>query len=221
MTDLAESLVECGVEVTALSGRGRYNGGERLSAAEEYKGVRIERAWSTSRGKGSGFSRLSDYLSFYFGASWKLMRLPRHDVVMALTTPPLIGLIAVTIGRARRMRVVSLVQDVYPDVAVALGTIRKGNPATRLLDALGRYLLRKSDRIVVLGECMRERIIAKMERRIPSRHSIIRTVSSSSSFRGTSVGSTSSPQYSRPRVCCATVTTSCFSSSGRGTRLPR
>src|SRR6266852_2052770 len=31
MTDLAESLVERGVAVTALAGRGRYTGGEKLS----------------------------------------------------------------------------------------------------------------------------------------------------------------------------------------------
>lgn len=162
MTDLAESLVEQGVEVTALSGRGRYNGGESLSLSEEYKGVRIRRAWATSFGKGSLFGRLADYLSFYLGASRTLLRLPRHDIVMALTTPPLIGLIALIIGRLRDMRVVSLVQDVYPDVAVALGSLKKRNPATRLLDALNRFVLRKSDRIVVLGECMRERVAAKV-----------------------------------------------------------
>ena len=88
MTDLAESLVERGVEVTAVAGRGRYNGGERLPAREDYKGVAIERAWSTGRGKRNSLARLSDYLSFYVGASWKLWRLPRHDVVMALTTEP-------------------------------------------------------------------------------------------------------------------------------------
>lgn len=162
MTDLAESLVESGVDVTAVSGRGRYNGGEVLPAREDYKGVAIERAWSTGRGKRSSRARLSDYLSFYLGASWKLLRLPRHDVVMALTTPPLIGLIAVITCRLRRMRVVSLVQDVYPDVAVSLGALRKRSPLTHLLDAVSRFVLRKSDRIVVLGECMRERILAKV-----------------------------------------------------------
>jgi glycosyltransferase involved in cell wall biosynthesis len=162
MTELAESLFERGLEVTALSGRGRYNGGERLSSSEEYKGIRIERAWATSFGKGSTLTRLADYLSFYLGASWRLLRLPRHDIVMVLTTPPLIGLVALVIVRLRRMRVVSLVQDVYPDVAVALGSLRARNPVTRFLDYLSRLVLRKSDRIIVLSDCMRERIAAKI-----------------------------------------------------------
>ncbi len=70
MTDLAESLVQRGVAVTALAGRGRYTGGEKLSPREDYKGVRIERAWSTGFGKRNIAARISDYLSFYFGASW-------------------------------------------------------------------------------------------------------------------------------------------------------
>ena len=173
MTDLAESLVEQGVEVTALSGRGRYNGGERLERSAAYKGVRIERAWATSFGKGSSLARVSDYLSFYLGASWKLLRLPRHDIVMALTTPPLIGLIALVIGRLRRLRVVSLVQDIYPDVAVSLGALRERSIVTRLLNRIGRFTLRRSNRIVVLGECMRERIIAKVGQDASARIDVI------------------------------------------------
>lgn len=162
MTELAESLVERGVKVTALAGRGRYNGGEALPGNEDHKGVRIERAWATSYGKGNILGRLSDYLSFYVGASWRLMRLPRHDIVMALTTPPLIGLIALVIGRLRGMRVVMLVQDVYPDIAIALGTLSPRNPVTTFLDYLNRLILRRADRIIVLGECMKECVTAKV-----------------------------------------------------------
>ena len=162
MTDLAESLVERGVEVTALAGRGRYNGGESLPPREVYRGVRVERAWATSFGKGNLIGRLADYLSFYLGATWKLLRLPRHDIVMALTTPPLIAFVALVVCRLRGMRVVSLVQDVYPDVAVRLGALNRRNPATRALDWLGRLTLRNSDRVVVVGECMRERLVAKV-----------------------------------------------------------
>src|SRR5436309_8845363 len=63
MTDLAESLVGQGFEVTALSGRGRYNGGGRLAPREDYRGVRVERAWATSFGKGSVVGRLADYFT--------------------------------------------------------------------------------------------------------------------------------------------------------------
>ncbi len=162
MTDLAESLVERGVAVTALAGRGRYTGGEKLTQREDYRGVRIERAWATGFGKRSVAGRISDYASFYLGATWTLLRLPPHDAVMALTTPPLIGLAALLIGRLRRMRVIMLVQDVYPDIAVALGTLRPRSPVTKALEWISTQALRRCDRIVVLSESMRQRIAAKV-----------------------------------------------------------
>jgi len=162
MTELAESLVERGVEVTALAGRGRYSGGEKLARREVYKGVRIERAWATSFGKGSLSGRISDYLSFYIGATWALLRLQRHDVVMALTTPPLIGLVALVIGRLRRMRVVMLVQDVYPDIAVALGALPPHSLITKTIGWISNQTLKRSDRIVVLSESMCKRLTVKV-----------------------------------------------------------
>jgi colanic acid biosynthesis glycosyl transferase WcaI len=166
MTELAESLVEQGVEVTALAGRGRYNGGEGLAPREDYRGARIRRAWSTSFGKKSIAGRLFDYASFYLGATFELLRMPRHDIVMALTTPPLIGLVALLVGRLRGMRVVSLVQDVYPDIAVALGALSPNSLATRILDWLNRFVLRGVDRTIVLSDCMRDRIAAKVANRL-------------------------------------------------------
>jgi glycosyltransferase involved in cell wall biosynthesis len=162
MTDLAESLAEASVEVTALAGRGRYNGGGALPRREEYRGVKVERAWATSFGKASVPGRLSDYLSFYLGAAWKLLTLPRHDVVMALTTPPLISLLALLVCGLRGMRLVALVQDIYPDVGVALGTFKKGSILTRILEWLNVLVLRRADRIIVLGDCMREVVASKV-----------------------------------------------------------
>lgn len=173
MTDLAESLVGRGFEVTAVAGRGRYNGGGRLPRREEHLGVKVERAWATGFGKGSVAGRLADYLTFYLGAAWKLFALPRHDVVMALTTPPLIGLLALAVCRLRGMKVAALVQDVYPDVGVALGAFRAGSPATRALDRLNRLVVSRADRVVVLGECMRGRVAAKAGRGAEGRIDVI------------------------------------------------
>ena len=161
MTELAESLVESGHEITAISGRGLYGGGGNLTAKQRYEGVSIERAWSTRFGKKSAAGRLADYLSFYVGATWKLLTIRRHDIVLALTTPPLISLVALLAARVRGMRLVALIQDVYPDVAVALGALKSTSPLTRLLERLNRFTLRGADRIIVLSECMRDRILSK------------------------------------------------------------
>lgn len=173
MTALAENLVEYGVEVTALAGRGRYNGGGMLPSHEYYKGVLIERAWATSFGKKSTTGRLADYLTFYLGAFWKLLTMPRQDVVMALTTPPLIGLVALIVGRLRKMHFVALMEDVYPDVAIALGALKANSLLTRLLEWLSCRMLRNADRIIVLSDCMLERIVSKVGKDAAERIDVI------------------------------------------------
>lgn len=173
MTDLGESLGAEGITVTAVAGRGRYNGGARLPARAEHAGVKIERAWATGFGKGTVAGRLADYFSFYLGAAVKLLRLPQHDIMLALTTPPLISLLALAVCRLRRMRLVALVQDVYPDVGIVLGTFKRGSLITRLLDGLNRLVLRHADRVVVLGECMREVVAAKSGRHAAERIDVI------------------------------------------------
>lgn len=173
MTELAQNLCEQGVEVTALASRGRYNGGETLPLRENYNGVRIERAWATGFGKSTLFGRLADYLTFFFGAFWKLLTMPRQDVVMALTTPPLIGLIALIVGRLRGMRFVALMEDLYPDVAIALGALNPDSGLARVLNWLTCQMLRRADRIIVLSDCMLERVIAKIGPEAYSRIDII------------------------------------------------
>lgn len=162
MTELAQNLGEYGFEVTALASRGRYNGGGALPPREDYKGVRIERAWSTSFGKKVILGRLADYLTFYGSAFWKLLTMRRQDVVMALTTPPLIGLIALIVGRLRGMRFVALMEDLYPDVAVALGALHANSMVARVLDRLTRVMLKHADRIIVLSDCMLDRVVSKV-----------------------------------------------------------
>ena len=114
MTDLAENLCEHGFEVTAVAARGRYNGGDTLPASEVHNGVRIERAWATGFGKKRLWGRLADYVTFYLSACWKLLTMPRQDVVMALTTP-----VAV--------RCASSASDTEPRSALAV-TVCSANP---------------------------------------------------------------------------------------------
>jgi colanic acid biosynthesis glycosyl transferase WcaI len=162
MTELADTLVQRGVYVTVATGRGLYRGGKKLPKKDEYKGIHIQRCWTTSFGKGNVLGRLVDYFSFYLGATWGLLRIQKHDVVMSLTTPPLIGCIGLLVGRLRGMRVVALEQDVYPEVAIALGTLKETSVVTRLLRSVSTAVLCRSDRIIALSTCMRQRLRAKV-----------------------------------------------------------
>ena len=110
-TDLAEDLASAGCDVTALASRGTYLGGRPLPAEDVHGDIRIVRAAAASFGKRTLMHRAADYLSFYASASIAIARLPRHDVVIALTMPPLIAAAGIWTKAHKGSRLVCWVQD--------------------------------------------------------------------------------------------------------------
>lgn len=161
LAELCEGLVAAGDEVTVVASRGTYLGGERLPAREEINGVRVVRAWATGFGKSSIIGRLSDYATFWLSAIVSALRQPRVDVVLAATNPPLIAAAAALFARARGVPLVTWTQDVYPEIAVAFGFMRKDSMATKLLLKIQRRTHRASDRIVAISAGMGERLKAQ------------------------------------------------------------
>ena len=75
-----------------------------------------------------------DYLTFYLSTAWHLLRLAgAGDVVVAKTDPPLISAVAGWVAGLRRARLVNWPQDLFPEVATALGVgLRRGAMSDRL-----------------------------------------------------------------------------------------
>jgi glycosyltransferase involved in cell wall biosynthesis len=162
LTDLAESLADRGYECHVLCARGRYEPGvEAPPSEEEHNGVHIHRVRATSLGRGNIIKRMADYLSFYAGAFGKALSLPSFDVVVTLTTPPIIGLVGTLLRRLRGSCQVYWSMDLHPDASLALGQMSRRNPLVALLSWLSDAVYRQSDRVVVLGPYMADRIRAK------------------------------------------------------------
>lgn len=167
LTDLGEDLAARGWEVTALAGRGSYVAGRegRLPARETFRGVAIRRVWCTSFGRRTTLGRLADYLSFLLAAATVVLLGPRHDVVVGLSTPPLVAVLG-ALGRRRGTRFVYKVEDLYPEVAVALGTLRPGSLANRFLARVSRAVLARTDAVVALDEAMASLLRQRGARRV-------------------------------------------------------
>ena len=160
-TDLAEDLVAAGHQVTVLSARGGYQGGRQLPPRETWRGVQVVRVGATSFGKGSIAGRLADYATFYVSALVTALTLPRHDVVLATTAPPLVASIGAVLRTVKGTRFVYWLQDVYPELAVEFGVLGPRSPATWAFERISRATLRRADGVVVLGDAMAERVRAK------------------------------------------------------------
>jgi glycosyltransferase involved in cell wall biosynthesis len=156
--DLAEHLAADGRVVQVLTSRGRYAGPDRTRRAYEVRrGVRVRRLPVTNWGRGPG--RLLDYATFFLGAAIWSLRARRGQIWVFLSTPPLIALLGV-LARRRGARFVYKVEDLYPDVALALGALRPG-PLARLLAALSHGTLRRADAVVALSDAMAAHLVER------------------------------------------------------------
>ncbi len=162
LTEVAVRLVERGHGVTVVTSRFAYDDPEtRFPKAETWRGIRIYRVASTGFGKGAKWRRAADFASFIVACCWRLAWLPRHDTVVALTTPPLISFIGAWLARYWRAAFFYWVMDFNPDEAIAAGWLRPGSLAARLLEWMSRFSLRQARKVIALDRFMRDRIVAK------------------------------------------------------------
>lgn len=132
--DLAEALVEDGLEVRFAGAAGGYRKDRGGRAARWLREIRA--------------------LS---GLFLQCLRGPRPDVIVALSSPPCLVALAAMAAAWHRARLLHWVMDLYPEIALALGEIREGAPA-RLVRWMMRRAYARCERVVALDADMRNRL---------------------------------------------------------------
>jgi hypothetical protein len=150
-------------DVTVLCGRPSYDPTElrpwRLYQTEEKENLRIVRVGSTAFPRFEMRKRLLNYLSYT-----KLV-IPRAlftkcDAVLAMTDPPFAGIIGAFVAILKGKPYYYNIRDLYPDMAVG-GSILPPGLLARFWERLHRWALRHAAKVIVLGEDMRNRLLAK------------------------------------------------------------
>ena len=107
LSDLADVLRERGHSVMMVGSKDRY-------------------------GRATGiFSKLREYIFFYFDARRTLMKMnPPPEVVVSMTTPPFIGLVAVALKKKKGVPFILWCMDLYPEALVASGLFCRAGAET-------------------------------------------------------------------------------------------
>jgi colanic acid biosynthesis glycosyl transferase WcaI len=162
LADFALELVERGHEVTVVTSRHAYDDpAKKFPSREVWRGIRICRVSGTGFGKRAKWRRAADFLTFLISCCWRLCILSKPDVVLALTSPPLVSVIAAGYARLHGIKFCYWIMDLNPDEAVAAGWLSPGSFAAKWLEQLSRFSLKQASAIVVLDDFMRQRILAK------------------------------------------------------------
>jgi len=180
---MAQTVVEAlssAHEVTVVCGRPSYEPTERrawrlwetekASESQQRSGVKIIRVGSTDYSRTEMWRRVLNYLT-YVALSVPRASFVPCDVVLGMTDPPFEGIVAAFVALVKGKPFVYNIRDLYPDMAVG-GSIIRAGVLTRVWERLHRWALRRAARAIVLGEDMRERIVAKGVK--PERVAVVR-----------------------------------------------
>ena len=131
LTDVAREIDPELHTVTVLCGRSAYGAVDLVNRPR----VRIVHSWDMAFSRGK-IGRVMSYASFFVGAIVQGVCGPRPELVVTLTTPPLVSLLGTLLKSLRGARHFIWEMDVYPDIAVDLNILKRRSILTRLIGIL-------------------------------------------------------------------------------------
>jgi colanic acid biosynthesis glycosyl transferase WcaI len=156
LSDLSFHLAQTGHDVVVITSQQRYvDSRARLPTNENIRGVAIHRVPTTQFGRSHLPGRLVDYASFY-ASLWRAVNriASAGDILIAKTDPPMLGALVTHAARRRKAHLVNWLQDLYPEIAVALGVPLMKGAVARALTSVRDRSLRSARTNVVIGERM-------------------------------------------------------------------
>ncbi len=163
LSDLAFELAANGHDVHVVASRQRYdNAAAELPEQESIRGLRVTRVPTTHFGRASLLGRGFDYISCYRAMARAVARLAGPgDLLVAMTDPPLLSVVAARAAKRSGARLINWLQDLYPEAASVLEVPFMRGPAQALLTALRDRSLRAAAINVAVSEAMAQRILAR------------------------------------------------------------
>ena len=168
VTDIAETLVKLGNDVTVLTGKPNYGfqkilDGYKDKNYEEINGVKIHRVNVKPR-KFSRISIIRNYLSFNrtgkrFASHFK----EEFDVVLSISLSPVISISpALLFSRKHKIPCVLYCQDLWPESTVVTGAVKRDSLTYKILYKWSKAIYEKCDRIVISSPSFKEYFVKKL-----------------------------------------------------------
>ena len=155
LTDLAEDLQAAGHKVEVFTSRQLYNRPQaQLPRHQIWQGIQIHRLQTSRFGRRHFCGRLFDIITFHLALRYANNITVKPDAWFVMTDPPLVVNTVLQLRRRLGGRVIHHVDDVYPDLAMALGSLPQRGWVSSLLGRWAQAGLRNCDQVLALGECM-------------------------------------------------------------------
>lgn len=162
LTELAEDIVEYGIEVDVITSKISYKGeNENLKDKEIYKNINIKRVRSSELNRNSYFGRIINYLTFLVSAFTAVILKKDYDCMLIVSNPPVLPIIGYLINKLKGKPYIFLLHDIYPDIAVKVGAIKEGGLIFKIMSYINKKIFNSASKIVVLGKDMKQNLLDK------------------------------------------------------------
>jgi glycosyltransferase involved in cell wall biosynthesis len=134
----------------------------RRHVVEQDGAVTVERVWTYASRTSLSGNRLANWLSVAFGATQRLVASrTRFDAIVVSSPPITLALPALLGAFAHRAPLVVDVRDVWPEIAVSMGSWRAKSWLARLVGRIADVLYARAALVTCVTETAREQIVAR------------------------------------------------------------
>lgn len=163
LTDLVTGLANSGLDSHVITAAAAYTpNGDNARNTLGIDKLSVTRLPNLPLSHHSLTARALNFLAFYCGLLVAgFFQVRRGDVVICLTDPPLVGIVAALLTRLKGARLIHWVQDIYPETATRLGFGSSTNPAIRLARSLRDWAWKRAHSNVVIGERMHAMLVSR------------------------------------------------------------
>lgn len=162
LTELAEDMVEYGLDVEVITSRSSYKGeNEDLKKQEKYKSIDIKRVYSSKFNRNSYLGRIINYLTYLISTIINLIKKSDYDCILLVSNPPVLPIIGYIMNKIKKKPYIYLIHDVYPDIAVKVGAIKENGLVFKIMSFINRKIFKSASKIIVLGKDMKKNLLSK------------------------------------------------------------
>ena len=175
INDLSTDLIKRGHDVTILTGKPNYPKGKFYEGYSFFSknndflsGAKIIRVPIITRGDGSSIRLSLYYLSFaFFGSLFALFHSRKYDFSLVFGVSPITAALPAIIHRIiYKTKMLLWVQDLWPESVKVTGKM-DSSFLQKTLVLVVKFIYRKSDRIFISSELMKNSIIEKLGPKYP------------------------------------------------------
>lgn len=162
LTSIAEGLAD-EFDVKVLCGQPKHMArGLTAPKSETRNGVEIYRASATTLNKNVMLYRLINMFTIGVAMFYNsLKRFRKGDRILVVTAPPTMPVTTAIAALFRGATYTVLIQDSYPEILIAVGTLEPNSLAVSVINFFNRWVYKYASKIIVMGRDMHELFVRK------------------------------------------------------------